>query len=527
MFDLIIRHARVIDGTGSPWFKGDVAVQDGRIVAMGPMLSGDAKEEIDATGLTLTPGFIDIHSHSDFSLVVDGSAESRLLQGVTTEIGGNCGLSPAPVLPERLDLLQKYSAFLTPDLEWSWESFGQFLQKVAENRPGVNFGGLVGHGTLRVAAMGFDRRPPTESELLTMRSLLRDSMEQGAFGLSSGLIYPPGCYADTDELAAIAEVLAPYGGVYETHMRNEGDGILESIDESAAVGERAGVPVQIAHHKVVGRHNWGRGAESQGRIAHWRAQGLDIANDQYPYTASSTTITTIFPDWAHEGGVDGLLMRLTTPATRKQLLSEVAERMAKQSRRFEDILIASVNLPENKHLEGKTVAEAAAEAGSDPLEFCFDLVVAEKAGVASVVFGMDEADVKTIMAHPLTMIGSDGSSMPITGPGKPHPRNFSTFVRVLAKYALAEQVISLEEAVRKMTSLPASRMRLFDRGMIRPGAWADLVLFDPAELAETATFAAPRQAPTGIKRVFVNGQLAVKDGQVTGVRAGQVLRFGE
>ncbi|MGI6358281.1 MAG: N-acyl-D-amino-acid deacylase family protein [Bacillota bacterium] len=524
MYDLIIRHARIVDGTGSPWFVGDLAVQDGRIAAMGPKVSGPTKQEIDGTGLTLTPGFIDVHSHSDFTLPIDGGAESRLLQGVTTEIGGNCGLSPAPVLPERLALLQKYSAFLAQGLPWNWTSFGEFLQAVEDRQPAVNFGGLVGHGTLRVAVMGFDRRPPEENELQQMQRLLAQSMEEGAFGLSSGLIYPPGCYADTAELAAVASAIAPYGGIYETHMRNEGDDILQSIDESAAIGQQAGVAVQVAHHKVVGRHNWGRAGDSQGRIAAWRAKGLDIANDQYPYTASSTTITTIFPDWAHEGGVDGLLQRLTTPETRERLRQEVTEKMAKQSRRFADILIASVNRPENKHLEGKTVAEAAEAAGRDPLEFCFDLVAAEDAGVASVVFGMDEADVKTIMAHPLTMIGSDGASMPIQGPGKPHPRNFSTFVRVLAKYSLEEQVVPLEEAVRKMTALPASRMRLFDRGLLRPGCWADLVLFDAAELAETATYADPRRAPVGIKQVYVNGQLAVQDGQVTGARAGQILR---
>lgn len=526
MFDLIIRQARIVDGTGSPWFLGDVAVQDGRIAAIATHLKGDAKSVVDATGLVLTPGFIDIHSHSDFALPIDGSAESRLLQGVTTEIGGNCGMSPAPVVPDQLEMIKKYTAFLTQGLSWDWSSYGEFLQAIEMNHPAVNFGGLVGHGTLRVAAMGFDNRPPQPEELQKMQALLDASMSEGAFGLSSGLIYPPGCYADTDELAEVAKAVAPYGGFYETHMRDEGDGILQSIDESAEVGQRAGVPVQIAHHKVVGRHNWGRGVDSQARIAEWRAKGLDITNDQYPYIASSTTITTIFPDWAHEGGVDGLLGRLTTPETRARLRQEVLSKMEKQSRRFEDILIAQVNLPENKHLEGLTVAEAAGLVSREPIDWCFDLVVAEQAGVASVFFGMDEADVKAIMAHPLTMIGSDGSSMAMEGPGKPHPRNFNTFARVLAKYALSEGVISLEEGVRKMTSLPASRLRLFDRGLIRPGTWADLVLLDTTELAETATFAEPRQAPRGIKRVWVNGQLAVLDGKVTGMRAGQVLRFG-
>ncbi len=527
MFDLLIKGVRVVDGTGSPWFLGDVAIKDGKVASVGKAIAGDTAQVLDGNGLTLTPGFIDIHSHSDFSLPIDGSGESRLLQGVTTEIGGNCGLSPAPVVPERLDMLKKYTGFLTQDMSWDWTTFAEFLQAVEKAKPAVNFGSLVGHGTLRVATMGFDDRKPTEAELSTMQRLLDESMQQGAYGVSSGLIYPPGCYADTDELAEVAKAIAPYSGYYETHMRNEGDEILRSIEESAEVGRRAGVPVQIAHHKVVGRHNWGNGVNSQARIAELRAEGLDIANDQYPYTAASTTITTIFPHWAHEGGVDGLLRRLQDPTTRAKLREEVLSKMEQGARRFADILIAQVNTPENKHLEGKTVAEAAAEAGQDACEFTFDLVIAEQAGIAVVTFGMDEVDVNAIMAHPLTMIGSDGSSMPMQGPGKPHPRTFSTFVRVLSKYCLQEKLFPLEEAVRKMTSLPASRLQLMDRGLIRPGFWADLVLIDTAELAERSTFADPRQAPAGIVKVWVNGQLAVDQGQVTGVRAGQVLRANQ
>lgn len=524
MFDLLIKGVRVIDGTGSPWFFGDVAVKDGRIAAVGKSINAIADQVINGKGLTLTPGFIDIHSHSDFSLPIDGGAESRLLQGVTTEIGGNCGMSPAPVISERLNLLKKYTGFLSQDMSWDWTSFDEFLQAVERAEPAVNFGSLVGHGTLRIAAMGFDDRKPTADELKEMQRLLGESMQQGAFGVSSGLIYPPGCYADTDELAEVAKAVAPYSGYYETHMRNEGDEILKSIEESAEVGRRAGVPVQIAHHKVVGRYNWGVGVKSQARIAELRAEGLDIANDQYPYTAASTTITTIFPNWAHEGGVDGLLSRLQDPVIRARLRNEVLEKMEKTARRFEDILIAQVNTPKHKHLEGKTVAEAAALADQDACEFTFDLIIAEHAGIAVVTFGMDEVDVKAIMSHPLTMIGSDGCSMPMQGPGKPHPRTFSTFVRVLSKYCLQENLFPLEEAVRKMTSLPANRLRLMDRGLIRPGCWADLVLIDTEQLAERSTFADPRQAPVGVEKVWVNGQLAVDRGQVTGTRAGQVLR---
>jgi len=525
MLDFIVRNVQIVDGTGSPWFIGDVGVAAGKIVKVGTNLTVTAKEKIDGTGLTLTPGFIDIHSHSDFSLPIDGSAESRLLQGVTTEIGGNCGLSPAPVEPERLDMLKKYAGFLTQDLAWDWRSFGEFLTAVETAQPAVNFASLVGHGTLRVAAMGFADRPPTELEMNHMKRLLYESMEQGALGVSSGLIYPPGCYSNSDELAEVASVVAPFGGYYETHMRNEGDDIIQSIEESAEVGRKAKVPVQIAHHKVVGRYNFGNSKYSQARIMALRSEGIDIVCDQYPYIAASTTITTIFAHWAHEGGVDGLLARLINPETRARIKSEVLSNMDRTGRRFDDILIAGVSGEANKRFEGLTVTEAAAQAGKEPCDFVMDIVVEEKAGVAVVTFGMDEADVKHIMVDPLTMIGSDGISVPLVGPGKPHPRTFGTFVRVLAKYALEDKIFTFEEAVRKMTSLPASRARLLERGLIRPSFAADLVLLNLNTLADRATYADPRQAPAGICKVWVNGQLAVSDGKIVPTRAGQVLRL--
>ncbi|MDP3486894.1 MAG: amidohydrolase family protein, partial [Bacillota bacterium] len=298
-----------------------------------------------------------------------------------------------------------------------------------------------------------------------------------------------------------------------------------SIEESAEVGRRANVPVQIAHHKVVGRFNFGNSKYSQARIMELRSEGIDIVCDQYPYVAASTTITTIFAHWAHEGGVDGLLARLINPETRARLKSEVLSSMDRTGRRFDDILIAGVSGEANKRFEGLTVTEAAAQAGKEPCEFIMDIVVEEKAGVAVVTFGMDEADVKHIMAHPLTMIGSDGLAVPLVGPGKPHPRTFGTFVRVLAKYALIEKIFTFEEAVRKMTSLPASRARLLERGIIRPGFAADLVLLDLNTLADRATYAEPRQAPAGICKVWVNGQLAVDNDKTTPTRAGQVLRL--
>jgi N-acyl-D-amino-acid deacylase len=524
VYDVLIRDVKIIDGTGSPWFKGDVAIKDGRIAAMGSRLSGEAREEVAGLGRVLAPGFVDIHSHSDFSLPIDGGAESRLLQGVTTEIGGNCGLSPAPVVPERLDLLKKYAGFLTQSLSWDWESFGEYLDAVEKAEPAVNFASLVGHGTLRVAAMGFDNREPSAEELLTMKRLLSESMKEGALGLSSGLIYPPGFYSTTQEIAEIAKAMTGTGGYYETHMRNEGEAILRSIEESAQVGRQANVPVLVAHHKIVGRMNWGLSRQSQAMIEDLRREGLDIACDQYPYTAGSTTITTIFPQWAHEGGVDGLIGRLSARDTRERLKQEVLAGMEKGARRFSDILLAAIASERNRIYEGLNVEEAAAKAGKEPIDFVFDLVVEEHAGVAVVSFGMSEEDVTHIMAHPLTMIGSDGGAMPIDGPGKPHPRTFNTFVRVLAKYCLKDGLFPLEEAVRKMTSFPATMAKLQDRGIIRPGFAADLVLLNLDTLKDSSDYANPRQAPQGVDMVWVNGRLAVSNGRITGVRAGQVIR---
>ncbi len=523
LFDYIIRQVRIVDGTGSPWTIGDVAVQEGIIAAMGKHIAVGAHEIIDGRGLTLTPGFIDIHTHSDFSLLLDGSAASRLLQGVTTEIGGNCGMSPAPVAPERVDMLKEYTAFFGHGINYHWQTYAEFLDALAAQRPAVNFGGLVGHGTLRIAAMGFDNRQPTAGELEKMQQLLDESMQAGAFGMSTGLIYAPGCYADTNELAKVAAAVAPYGGIYETHMRNEGEHLLESIEEAAEIGRRSGARVQIAHHKVVGRLNWGKGKQSQALIAQLRAQGLDIANDQYPYTASATTITTIFPDWAHVGGVDGLLARLSNPDQRTAIRTAVLESMEKRAERFEDILISEVKTAANKHFEGMTVAEAALSVGQEAIDFVIDLVLAERAGVSAVTFAMCEEDVQTILAHPLTMIGSDGASIAMSCSGTPHPRNFGTFARVLSKYVQVG-LFSFEEGVRKMTAAPAGRLGLFNRGLIRPGMAADLVLLASDELRDNGTFNEPKQAPSGILKVWVNGQLAVTDGQLTGARAGQILR---
>ncbi len=524
MISTLIKNARIVDGTGAPWFRGDVAIKNDIIFDIGANLMHEAVNVIDAEDMIIAPGFIDIHAHSDFSLPEIGLADSKILQGVTTDIGGNCGISPAPIKGDKLDLIKKYTGFLRDDLSWEWTNFSEFLDNVEKSRPAINFASLVGHGTLRIAVMGFDDRKPTKPEMEEMKKMLREAMEDGAIGISTGLIYPPGCYADTDELSELVSEIAPYGGFYETHMRNEGDDVLKSIDESAEVGKRANVPVQIAHHKVVGKKNWGKSDKTIEKIMQYRAEGIDLVIDQYPYTASSTTLTTIFPQWALVGGVDKLLERLNDKSIRSKLKAEVLDSMNEDMQEFSDILIASVRTEKNKKYEGMTVAKAAEDNQMEPVEFAFDLIIEEEAGVAAVTFGMDEDDVRYILANPFTMVGSDGSAMSLDIPGKPHPRTFGTFTKVLEKYALEENLISIEEAIRKMTSLPASRLKLANRGMIRPGFKADLVMISPKDLKTYADYANPQQAPSGIVKVWVNGQLAVDDSKLTGVRAGQVIR---
>jgi N-acyl-D-amino-acid deacylase len=526
VLDLLIKNVRIVDGTGAPWFMGDVAVKDGRIAAMGAQVPGEARETLNGEGKVLAPGFIDIHSHSDFSLLSDASGESKLLQGVTTDIGGNCGVSPAPVVEERVDLLRKYVSFLNNSLEFNWRSFADLLKVIEEKKPALNFGALVGHGALRIAAMGFDDREPTAEEMEVMKTLMAESMEQGAFGLSSGLIYPPGCYSKTDEMVEIARVAAQYGGLYETHMRDEDDNLLDSIEESATVARLAGIPLQIAHHKVCGRLNWGKGKISQQRIEQLRVEGVDVANDQYPYNATATTITTMFPNWAHEGGVDMLLARLRDPEMRGLMRREVLETMERLDKRWEDVVIARTKRAENSRYEGLNLLEAATVAGraDDPCDFMFELVISEEGTIPMVCYAMDEEDIKAIMQSPLTMIGSDGSAVPLNRPGKPHPRTFGTFARVIRKYCLDDCLFPLEEAVRKMTSLPATRLGIMDRGMLRPSFAADMVLFDLDSIQDTATYQDPKQGPRGIEKVWVNGVLTLDQGKLTGARAGKVLR---
>ena len=510
MYDLVIRNVRIVDGTGSPWRKGAVAIREGKIAAVGAVPETGAKT-VDGQDHYLCPGFIDIHCHSDDTIFSYPQAESRILQGVTTELAGNCGSSAAPMLPSG---------------ERGYSSMQELLDGIDALSPSTNVAMLVGTGTLRAAAVGYDARPATRDEIRAMQRLAAKAMEEGAYGISSGLIYTPGSYADLEELIQVVSAVQPYGGFYATHMRNEKDRVVEAVEEALAIGRGAGVPVEISHHKVSYRPHWERSVKQTTALMEAaRAEGLDVTCDQYPYQASATSLSINIPRWGFDGGVPKLMERLKYPDTRKRLRDECNE---SHRGRWDSIYVSYVGNEEYACASGKSIPEIAAALGDrDPAETVFDLVIAANNDVGEICFGMCEADIEYIMQKPYTMIGSDGCAYSLSAPGKPHPRNYGTFTRVLSHYARDRKLFSLEEAVRKMTAAPAARIGLGDRGTIKVGQWADLVLLDWENLRDDPTYIEPQQACTGILQVYVNGVLTAENGRHTGARAGKALRRGK
>ena len=526
-YDILLRDGRIVDGTGSPWYRGDVAITDGRIAAVG-RVEDDAAETIDLDGAAVTPGFIDIHTHSDFTLPANREAHSKVRQGVTLEVVGNCGTSAAPRYDAAARGVDDWfeSNALSGEVDADkWKSMAEYLDYLAEGIS-LNVASLVGHGNVRAAVIGYDDREPTADELNEMCDLVAEAMEDGAVGLSSGLFYPPGCYAGTNEVAALAKEAAEYGGFYATHMRSESDDLIGSVEETLEIGRRANIPVQISHHKAIGPNNWGKIRYTLRRMELARERdGVDVQCDQYPYIASSTTLGALLPNWAHDGGDDALLERLRDDEHRARLRDEL---MVDEKSTWDGILITSVRNPDLKHAEGKTIVELTAHDDEDrsPAEILLDIVLHDKNRTMHVNFGMDEDDVRTVMRHKLTMVGSDGSSLKQEGPlgeGVPHPRNYGTFPRVLGHYARDEEVVSVESAVHKMTGMPASRMGLGDRGILKAGAKADVTVFDPKTVAQSGDFLNPANYPDGISQVLVNGEFVVRDSDHTGAQPGEVV----
>ncbi len=529
MLDLVIEGAEVVDGTGAAGGRADVGVRDETIAALGDLSRSAAGSRLSASGRVLAPGFIDMHSHSDWRLWANRRAESKIRQGVTTEVVGNCGFSPAPVSTEFLDDLRGYALYVPKGMDFAWRSVVDYLRAFDREGTAVNTVHLVGHGTVRIATMGFARRPPTAQELATMQRLMGDAMDGGAWGLSTGLIYAPGSYAATEEIVAIARVVGRHRGFYASHIRGEGATVLEAVAEAIRVGREGEVPVQVSHVKAAGRPNWGKVAQALALIDAARAEGLDVMADVYPYTASSTTLRTLLPDWALEGGIDAMLKRLSDPSERARIRRDLEAPPQRGQSLLDRVGWENIMISYSRHrkdAEGRRLSEIAAARGMDPLDAAFELLTDEAGRAYMILFQLDESDLRRALAHPQVMIGSDGSSLAPygeLGEGKPHPRSYGTFPRVLGEYAREQRVLSLPQAVHKMTGLPARRLGLTDRGAIRVGARADLVVFDPRHVADRATYEDPHRYPTGVEHVLVNGRFVIKGGEHTGSLPGRVL----
>jgi N-acyl-D-amino-acid deacylase len=530
-WSLLIKHGTVIDGSGAPAQAADVAVEGDRIAAVGADLAGEATRTIDARGLMVAPGFIDIHSHSDLCYDKCPSAESKVRQGVTTEVVGMCSFSPAPVARGRAELVSEWAGGIAGRIPVEWGTFPEYLDHLRGLGPSVNIVQFVGHGALRLATVGAENRPATPDEQAEMQRLLTEALEAGAFGFSTGLVYAPSLYGSTEELIALARTMSTRGGLYFSHIRGEAATLEAAVTEAIRIGEEGGTPVQISHVKAAGRENWGKIDRVLRMIDHARARGLDVTGDVYPYPAGSTKMDNLLPGWMHDGGISRLLERLADPAARRRAVQDCLVdgerwRTGSGAMGWDEIMIATCSKPE---LAGLHLAELARRTGKAPAEAMMDLVLDEHAGVSMIVFSQSEDNVATVLAYPHSMVGSDSLSLhagPGPHPGKPHPRSYGTFPRVLGVYCRDKRLFSWETAVQKMTGMPAAKLRLKNRGLLRQGFAADLALFDPATVSDPATFSDPHRHPTGIPYVVVNGELVVDGPRFHARPAGRVLTPG-
>jgi N-acyl-D-amino-acid deacylase len=534
-FDVLIEGGRVVDGTGSAWFHGDVAIVDDRIVRVEPvgvLRGAEARERIDARGKVVAPGFIDIQSHSRAALLSgDGRVVSKVTQGITTEILGE-GSTDAPVNDRILEWLEPTPGSDREALLRSFVGRGGFdawLRAMEERGPSVNVGSYVGATTIRVYGKGLEMGEPSPAELDSMRAAVRWAMEEGAFGLASALIYPPGNYASTEELIEISRVVGEHGGHYITHMRSEADRLLEATDEAIRIGREAGVPVEIYHLKAAGMRNHPLGGAVVAKIDQARDAGLDVQANMYPYVAGGTGLTACFPPWASEGG--RLFQNLEDPATRERIRDEVLDPGPQDWENLcalatpENVLVLGLQRPEHQRFAGTRLSEIAAEMGRDWVEAAMDLLVAERQRIGTIYFLMSEENVRMKLQHPWMKFGTDAGGMdPDSVTTGAHPRAYGTYPRILGKYVREEGVLTLEEAIRKSTSAVATRLAIQDRGLLRPGMFADVVVFDPETIRDRATFEDPHRLSVGVEHVLVNGQAVVRDGVHTGARPGRIVR---
>jgi len=529
-FDLVITHGRLVDGTGSPWYSGDVGIREGRIAAIGDLEGEPRTTTLDAHGLVVAPGFIDMLGQSELSILVEPRLPSKIFQGITTEITGE-GESVAPLNDTMIRA--DHGAYEHYGVKPDWRTLRQYLARLERTGIGINFATYVGATSVRRMVLGDADVQPSPGQLAEMRSLVEESMRAGAVGLSSALEYAPAPYAKTDELIALATVAARHGGIYATHMRSEGDGIMAALDEALRIGREAGLPVEIWHLKVAGKHNWGEMPAVVAKIEAARAAGTDISANTYAYTAWANDLSAFVPPWAHDGGNARLVARLKDRSLRKRIREEMLRPSSNWDNEWDEIqgpeaiIIDEVHKGELQPLLGKTLAEVAALWKKDPMDALFDLLIADDALTGVAVFGMAESDVALALAQPWVSIDNDSegtSPEGVLGRDHPHPRAYGTFPRILRKYVREEHKLTLEDAIRKFAALPAQRMRITDRGVLKAGMWADVVVFDPATIRDLATFENPNQLSQGMEYVLVNGVPVIERGRMTGALPGKVLR---
>jgi dihydroorotase/N-acyl-D-amino-acid deacylase len=529
-FDIVIANGHIVDGTGSPWYSGDVGIRNGRIAAIGNLSATARKRTIDATGRVVAPGFIDMLGQSETTILVDPRLPSKIYQGITTEITGEGG-SAAPVTKAIVEADRPAYAHYKIDVDW--QTFRQYFVRLEKQGMGINLASYVGATQVRRVVLGDADVQPTPEQLEKMKALVRDAMRDGAVGVSTSLMYAPAPYAKTEELIALASEAAKFGGIYATHMRNESDSALEAIDEAVRIGREAHIPVEIWHFKIAGKKNWGHMPELIARVNQARAAGVDVEADTYAYTAWFNSMSAFVPAWAHDGGDAKLIERLRDPATRARIRKEMETPSKDWDNEWDeisgpqDVMISVVQNPELKKFQGKRLSEVAETLHKDPIDTLFDLLIEDKAFTDCAVFGMSEPDVALTLEQPWVSIDNDSSGTSpegILGEEHPHPRAYGTFPRILRKYVREEKKLTLEEAIRKFSALPAQRMRLADRGVLKQGMWADVVVFDPERVRDLATFDDPNRLSEGMDFVLVNGAAVIEDGKMTGALPGKVLR---
>ena len=534
--DIIIKNGTIADGTGEPLYKSDIGIKEGKIVEIYNSLEYEAERIIEAENHIVCPGFINVHSHFDDILLIFPKARSNIRQGITTLIVGNCGLGHAPIHPKRKHLIEEeLSQSVRAHLQLNYETFEDYLIKVEKIRCPVNLAFLIGYSIIRkTAGPAYENRPPSKDEVKLMKKLLREGMQAGAFGMSTGLIYAPQSFTSTSEIIELAKVIGEYGGIYASHIRNEGEYVLQAIAECIEIVEKSGCKGHISHHKVAGKKNWGKSIQTLSLIEEANTRGIDITFDSYPYNRGASYLSATLPPWVHEGGLDQILTRLKDEKTRLKIKNEIIHGIEGWENwislnGFNKLFISSVKSDKWKKYEGFSIADVAGKSGEkDDWDVFFEILIDSNTNVDITIESMDEEDIRRIMTSPYQMFGTDCCAIPPSEEfGKEHPRGFGTYPRILGKYVREEKLLSLEDAIRRMTSFPAQKFGLKERGLIKKNKWADIVIFDPKTVKDKATYENPYQYPEGIPYVIVNGMVVIDNEKQRDIKSGRILRSFE